>query len=117
MHEMGVMLNIVERAERHARTNGAKKVGSLTLQIGELSGVVPAYLERCWNHAVESTLLEGCNLVIETVDGVLKCNDCGNEFLGLENVKNDTSECPQCHSKHWQVISGRELTIKEIGIY
>lgn len=116
MHEIGVAQSIVSRAEQHARKNGAQKVVRLTLKIGKLTGVVPGYLEKCWDFATQSTLLEGSLLEIEEIEGVLFCNECRCEFPVQLNLSDDNPKCPKCGSEQWHVKSGRELMIKEIGI-
>ncbi len=117
MHEMGIVLNIVSAAEKHARLNHAQKVGRLTLQIGELTGIVPRFVEECWPMATEGTMLDGCKLEIEMIDGVLVCKDCGKEYLGLDNIVDEHPACPSCKSTQWTVKSGREVEIKEIAVY
>ena len=44
MHELGLMQNIVEIVEDYFRKNNVKKVLTVILEIGRLSGVVPAAL-------------------------------------------------------------------------
>ena len=113
MHEMGVVINIVQIAEQFARENDADKVGRLVLQIGEISSVIPHYVEACWPGAIENTMLSEAELVIEIVPGHGACQGCGKVYNLLEH----DLKCPECDSDEWEVISGREVMIKEIGVY
>lgn len=116
MHEMGVVLNIVRTAEQAAKANHVSKIGRLTLQVGKLTGVIPRYVHACWPAAIEHTLLEGAMLVIEEIEGIASCKDCGCEYSVLENLKTDQPVCPSCGSEQWKVKTGREVMIKDIGV-
>jgi Zn finger protein HypA/HybF involved in hydrogenase expression len=48
MHEMGIVLNIVREAERQAEIYHVKRIGSLTLEVGELTGAEPQYIRNCF---------------------------------------------------------------------
>ena len=37
MHELGIVLNVIDRVEEIAKENNVKKVTKLTLEIGEVS--------------------------------------------------------------------------------
>lgn len=43
MHELGIVLNVIDRVEDIAKENNVKKVTKLTLEIGEVSSIVPSY--------------------------------------------------------------------------
>ena len=43
MHELGIVLNVIDRVEEIAKENNVKKVTKLTLEIGEVSSIVPSY--------------------------------------------------------------------------
>ena len=63
MHELGIVFHIIKSVEDIGKQNELTKVSSVTLEIGEVSGVVPAYLTGCWKWAVEkSELLKGSKL-------------------------------------------------------
>ena len=80
------------------------------LQVGELSGVVPSYLESCYPAAVYKTFMENTALELEIVPGIARCNDCGAEF----NAVACDLQCPECASQNLTALSGRDLVIKEI---
>ena len=110
MHELGIMINVVETVESFARQNKLRHIKKLVLQIGELSSVIPRYAQACYPAAVDGTMLEGTELEIEILPGNCLCTDCKKVFNLLENKK----ICPYCNSQEWELISGREFMIKEI---
>ena len=110
MHELGVVFDIIKKVENIAKLNGLTKIDSLVLQIGELSSMVPRYIEACYPAAVDGTLLQETKLKIEILPGNAMCKDCNKVFNLLEH----NSKCPICGSKDWELLSGKEFIIKEI---
>jgi hydrogenase nickel incorporation protein HypA/HybF len=86
------------------------KIDTLVLQIGELSSMIPGYIEACYPAAVEGTLLKETKLKIEILPGNAICKECNKVFNVIEN----NSKCPNCGSKGWELLSGKEFMIKEI---
>jgi len=116
MHEMGVVLNIIKTAERLAVENNAPKLGYVTVQVGELSGVVPGYLSNLWPMGAEGTVCEGAELIIETVRGIVRCLSCEKEYHIMDNLVKDAPVCPHCQRERFAVLTGREVMITEIGV-
>ena len=112
MHELGITQSIVDIAEKTAREQNAEKVLSVTVEIGELSGVVADAVEFCFEACIQQTLLEGCRLIIIQTPGRARCDDCGAEV----NIDNMTFNCSACNSYALQRTGGEELNIKELEI-
>ncbi len=110
VHELGVVIEVVKTVEDFARRNGLTKVDTLVLQIGELSAIIPSYVESCFPAAVDGTLLQDTKLRIEVTSGNAVCKDCGDVF----NVIRDKKRCPSCGGGSWELQSGKEFIIKEI---
>ena len=51
MHELGIVLNVIDRVEEIAKENNVKTVTKLTLEIGEVSSIVPSYFSDCFEWA------------------------------------------------------------------
>lgn len=110
MHELGLISAVVKTVEAVMAEQGLTSAEKIVLQVGELSGVVPSYLEECYPAAVYKTSLENTTLEMEIIPGIVRCRRCGNEFSGyLYNLK-----CPKCSSEELDALSGREFIIKEI---
>ncbi len=110
MHELGIVLQIVERIEAVAKENKLEEIQTLVLEIGELSSMIPRYVEACYPMAVEGTILEDTDLVIEVLPGNGRCRACGRDY-NLPAMKNT---CPDCGCQEFIVLSGKEFNIKEI---
>ncbi|HWS30469.1 MAG TPA: hydrogenase maturation nickel metallochaperone HypA [Clostridia bacterium] len=110
MHELGVMIEVVKSVEKIYTEQGLTKIDALVLQIGELSPVIPKYIEACYPAAADGTVLENARLVIETLPGNGRCKHCRKIF----NVAENRNKCPHCGSPRFELLSGREFLIKEI---
>lgn len=110
MHELGVVFEVIKSVEGFAKQNNLTKIDTLVLQIGELSSMIPKYIEACYPAAIDGTLLQETKLKIEILPGNALCKKCDKVFNVIEN----NSKCPKCESKTWELISGKEFMIKEI---
>ena len=110
MHELSIVESIVETADRFARANDIPKVKRVTVQVGVLTGVVPQYLLTYYPSVAENTRLEQSELVIEEIQAEAFCRGCGEVFDPVAY-----SECPKCGKANMDIISGKELTVKELG--
>ena len=110
MHELGVVMNIIQTVETFAEQNGLTKIDTLVLQIGELSSMIPKYVEACYPAAVDGTMLQETKLEIEILPGNALCKGCGKVF----NLLAHKSVCPHCSGKQFEILSGREFLIKQV---
>lgn len=110
MHEIGVVIEVVSAVESFAKANGVTKIEKLVLQIGELSSMIPKYVEDCYPAAIGGTMLENAELEIEVMPGNGICKSCNAVFNLIQNK----SKCPKCGSGDWDLLSGKEFLIKEI---
>ena len=56
MHELGVVFHTLDTVKRIADENNVKRVASITVEIGEVSTVIPELFEDCWNWAVKKNM-------------------------------------------------------------
>lgn len=111
MHELGTVLYVIERVEELAEKNQLSQIGSVTLEVGEVSGIVPAYLTDCWQWAVKrSERMNSAELKIEILPAVTFCENCEKTY---ETVKYGRT-CPNCGSDKTYLLTGNEYNIKEI---
>ena len=114
MHELGVVFYVVKDVKQVAVENNVEKIASVTLQIGEVSGIIHEYLIDCWNWAKKKeAVMEEAELVIEQIDAVSFCEDCKKEYPTVQYAK----VCPHCGSENTYLVQGNEFLIKEIGVY
>ena len=113
MHELGVVFHCIKQINDIAAENNVKKVNSVTIQIGEVSTVIPYYFEDCWNWAIKKEpVLKDSKLIVEVVNAVTHCEDCGKDY---ETVKHGKI-CPHCGSEHTFLLQGNEIYIKQIEV-
>lgn len=109
MHELSITQGVVDICQS---TAAGRKVISVTLLIGELSGVVPEAVEFCFEACTKDTPLEGARLIIEQVPARGSCKDCSAEFP----LRAYYSSCPGCGGHNVTVLSGEELRVKEMEV-
>lgn len=113
MHELGIVFYILDDVSEVAQQNGATKVTSVTLELGEVSGVVPELLQDAWKWAaVRKELTAGAELVCENVVARTLCDDCNQEYSTIEHGR----ICPNCGSENTHLLCGNEVMIKEIEV-
>jgi hydrogenase nickel incorporation protein HypA/HybF len=113
LHELGVVIEVVKTVENFARKNKLTKIDTVVLQIGELSSMVPKYIEACYPVAIDGTMLEATKLKVEILPGNVICKNCNKVYNLIQNSK----ECPYCKNKSWELLCGKEFLIKEIVAY
>jgi len=110
MHELGILSSMLKTLDQIMIDENLSSIEKVVLRVGEISGVVPAYIEECFPAAVYKTKYENMQLEMEVVPGIVRCNDCKKEFNAyLHDLK-----CPNCGSQDLFPLSGREFMIKEI---
>lgn len=113
MHELGLVLETISSVEKIAKENGVLSVAELTLEIGEVSSVVPSYFRDCFEWAKQKTeYMKDCALEIVIIKGISYCRDCKTTYPTVEHGK----ICPNCNSENTYLITGNELTIHDIKV-
>jgi len=113
MHELGVVIEVVKTVQEFAKDNGVTVIDSVTLQIGELSAMIPRFIEECWPCAVDGTSMQDTKLSIEVIRANARCSACGKVYPLLDNKDG----CPHCSEARKEILNGREFMIKEISAY
>lgn len=113
MHELGVAFHIADSVVRIAEENDAKRVHSVTLELGQVSTVLPDYLIDVWNwHCKRVPILNGCQLLVEQIKAITYCDSCGKTYETVPQGK----ICPHCGSDKTWLQTGNEVNIKDITI-
>ena len=111
MHELGTVNYVIDEVEKLVEENNLSVVASVTLQIGEVSGIVPEYIVDFWNWARKKTkYLADTEMKVEKIEAVTYCENCGKTYETLKYAK----ICPYCKSEDTYLIQGNEYMIKEI---
>ncbi|MDE5118084.1 MAG: hydrogenase maturation nickel metallochaperone HypA [Trichodesmium sp. St2_bin2_1] len=109
MHELGITQNIVAIVAENANNRLVKRV---TLEIGELSAIMPDAIEFCFDVCRKGTVLEGATLEIIKIPGLGKCHQCAAEIP----LEQPFGICHVCNSVELDIIQGQELKIKEMEV-
>jgi len=110
MHELGLCDALLRMVKDIAAKEELSRVEKITLEIGELSGVLPAYMADCWVAVTDRTEYQDTKLEIETVPGVARCLDCEEEF----RIDLNSMRCPHCRGDKLMPVSGNDMTVREI---
>lgn len=110
MHEIGVVRQVLRTVEAFAKENELDMIDTIVLEIGDLSLVIPKYVEDIYNVIIKDTPFENTKLKIEVVEAQGICRDCKRAF---PIVKNE-GYCPRCGKRNADVISGRDFIVKEV---
>ena len=113
MHELGVVSHIIKEVETVAKENNVQKVISLTLEVGEVSTIVPELFTDCFEWSKKKTeYMQECELNLVILAAVTYCQDCGETYSTTKYGKT----CPHCGSHNTYLITGQEVTIKDIQV-
>ena len=111
MHELGTIHYVIDTVETLAVENELTRIASVTLQVGEVSGIIPRFLSDYWEYAKKkTTYLQEAELKIETIQAVTYCQSCGKTYPTVQYAK----ICPYCQSDNTFLVTGNEYVIKEI---
>ncbi|MBQ2213558.1 MAG: hydrogenase maturation nickel metallochaperone HypA, partial [Erysipelotrichaceae bacterium] len=61
MHELGIVMHVAKTLDEVAEENHLTSIGSVTLEVGEVSGIITDYFFDCWDYfKVRHPLLKDC---------------------------------------------------------
>ncbi len=112
MHELSIVLSIVEIAEQETLKAGARQVERIELEIGALSGVALDALDFAWDMGVKGSVLEQAERCIHQLPGRARCLECGQEF-GINQLY---EACPGCGSYLLRVLQGQEMRVRALEV-
>ena len=110
MHELGLCDALLRMIRKIMAEEELTQVSKVTLEVGELSGVLPKYMYDCWEAVIDGTEFQETKLAIEEIPGVARCLDCNAEFHSNAEIL----RCPVCSGNKLMPLEGRDMTIKEI---
>lgn len=112
MHELSIVMSVVDAAEEVVRREAATRVDAIELEIGAMAGIEMSAFEFAWNPAVKHTVLENAKCIVNEIPALLRCSACGCEYTGAERF----APCPQCGEILNIVLRGKELTIRSLTV-
>jgi len=119
MHELSMADAMVKTVIEVAEKNDAQEITEVSIELGEMTLLNPEQLKFMLEVLSEDTLLEGAEIIIDTIPIEIKCHGCG--YSG-KTPSDDLDHyapilnCPECESMELEIISGRECNVKSIKI-
>ena len=115
MHELGLcdaMLQMMDQILEND-VSAAFMVRRFVLENGELSGVVPHFMEESWKAVTDRTHYADALLEISTVPGYADCLDCGTHLRPAQSG----FKCPECGGGKLKPVSGIDMTVRSIEVW
>ncbi|MDX1506752.1 MAG: hydrogenase maturation nickel metallochaperone HypA [Woeseiaceae bacterium] len=110
MHELSVCIALLDQVQRVARERHSGSVSQIVVRLGPLSGVEAELLSNAYPLAAAGTIAERAELVIEEMDVVVQCSQCGAESTARPN----RLLCGQCGDFRTRIVSGDEMLLQRI---
>ena len=85
MHEIGLLRQLVRTVTAFAEENGVSEISGVVVDCGELSLVIPEYLEELYPIAAKNSILQDAKLTINMIPGLAECDDCDEIFNVIEH--------------------------------
>lgn len=112
MHELAVCQGLMQQVNLVAGREHARRVTSITLQIGPLSGVEAQLLKEAFPIAAAGSVAQGADLLIEQMPIEVECLQCG----ARTEAKPNKLVCGQCGDWRTRLVSGEEMLLKSLEL-
>ena len=113
MHEMSIMASLFQILQEKAEEQNAKRIISITIQVGALSGVEPDLLTFAFDSFAKDTLAEGAQFKVNKTPVKGRCRICGNETFEFDRF---ILSCPECQGVDIEVMGGDELLVEQMEV-
>ena len=113
MHELGIVVHVIKQIEQLAKEQNVKEVKELTLEVGEVSGIVKQYFVDAFEWSKKRTeFMKDCKLNLIILEAISYCEDCKDTF---PTVKHGI-HCPKCGGENTYLVTGRDVSIRDIKV-
>ena len=112
MHELGIVVKVLEQVDAVAEEYKAEKILKVTMEVGEVSTIVPDLFTDAFNWARKKTrFAQEAELEMIIMEGRTYCRSCGETYKTTEFGK----QCPHCGSSDTYLLTGDQVIIKDIA--
>ncbi len=112
MHELGIVVKVLEQVDAAAEEYRAEKILKVTMEVGEVSTIVPDLFTDAFDWAKKKTrFAQDAELEMIIIEGRTYCKSCGETYRTTEHGK----KCPHCGSYETYLLTGDQVIIKDIG--
>jgi len=113
MHEMSLVQNLIAQLAELAARHDKRRVISVTVDIGPLSGVVIDSFQFAFDVlAAENELTAGARLIIINPPASYRCVGCGDEQSALFRP----DHCPKCKETLLIPEGGDAITLNQVEL-
>ncbi len=112
MHELSIVMNILDTVAENAEKHNAKVVHLIELDIGKLAGIEFDAFNFATENAPKTGIFKNVKFSVNKIEPIAQCLDCKKKF----ETKEYTTPCPACNSTKTKIIKGNELKIKSFKI-
>lgn len=112
MHELSIVVSLFDTLESQAREHKAKRVTTVTLQVGPLAGVVPELLREAFDMYKKGTVADEAELIIVQPRVKVSCRACGAETEREDYILS----CRSCGSPDIALAAGGELFLEKLEL-
>ncbi len=113
MHEVSIAVAVCEEVTERAASENAKRIVSVRLRAGEMTGIVSDALRFAWEVVTEGTIAAGSTLEIERIPVQIKCRGCSSVQAP---VSANALICSHCGTPAAEIVRGRELEVTAMEI-
>ncbi len=112
MHELSLVLEIIDIAEEEVKKAHARQVDAIDLEVGSMAGIEIEALKFSWDVAVKDTILEKAERTIDQIQAIARCSNCRYEYVVYEPF----APCPICKEVLVEYLKGKELRVKSLVV-
>jgi hydrogenase nickel incorporation protein HypA/HybF len=112
MHEQSIVASLLNLALKNAGKANARKIVSISLVVGDYTGVVDDAVSFFFGFLSKNTIAAGAKINYTHVPGQLRCRDCDFIFP----LQKCDYQCPKCEGKRVEIVGGRELYIENMEV-
>ena len=111
MHELGIVVKVLEQVDEVAEQYSAEKILKVTMEVGEVSTIVPDLFTDAFDWAKKRTrFAQDAELEMILIEGRTYCQNCGETYKTTDHGK----QCPHCGSFETYLLTGDQVVIKDI---
>ena len=112
MHELGIIVKVLDQVDEVAAEYKAQKILKVTMEVGEVSTIVPDLFTDAFDWAKKKTrFAQDAELEMIIIEGRTYCENCGETYRTTEHGK----KCPYCGSHETYLLTGDQVIIKDIA--
>ncbi len=112
MHEIGLLYETAKTVTAFAKENNINHICVVSLDVGELTGVLPQVFEDYYDYVAEQyPVMVGSKLDLHIIPGEAICDDCNAQY----NVMQNSGKCPKCGSQYKTILGGQGIMLRQIS--